>query len=93
MPIRLIPALKVLFDLFISDSSEKVLSALKMLHIKDQPLALLGKRLLHPKFVDIDIFNQLGGKAENPLMESRLELDIENDEAFNDWIHKLIRVI
>ena len=93
MPIRLIPALKALFDLFISDSSEKVLSALKMLHIKDQPLALLGKRLLHPKFVDIDIFNQLGVKADNPLMENRLELDIENDEAFNDWIHKLIRVI
>ena len=52
MPDTLVPLIKSLLALIVSDDSEEVLNALKILKVRDQSLALLGKKMVHPKFID-----------------------------------------
>ena len=56
MPDALVPLIKSLLALIVSDDSEEVLNALKILKVRDQSLALLGKKMVHPKFIDAKDF-------------------------------------
>ncbi len=89
----LVPLIKSILALIVSDDSEEVLNALKMLKIKDQSLALLGKKLVHPKFIDDNDFYSVGVPYGHPLLKDRLTLDVDDEEKFNRWMRSLSRAI
>lgn len=63
--------LKSLMDLIMSDDCEAVLNALKRLNIQDQWVALVAKKMVHPRFIDEQDFANLEVTAEDKFLEKR----------------------
>lgn len=93
MPDTLVPLIKSLLALIVSDDSEEVLNALKILKVRDQSLALLGKKMVHPKFIDSKDFEAVGLPEYLPVLKERFTLDMDHEEKFERWMRALSRAI
>ena len=66
-----------------SDSTEELLNACKTLNIDAPIFLLMGKKLLHPKFVDMQEFHNLGFAKDHSDLKKIKNLQ---EKEFNTWL-------
>jgi hypothetical protein len=87
IPDSFLPVTKSLLNLFITRDLGQILTSAKILSLP--PIwILLGKKLVHPKYLTKGVFKMLGGtsKEHKILQDLKLESDYSN---FKDWMKKV----
>lgn len=99
LPLPALPLLSALITLFTSKDNSEVLQAIRILGLQRyQSLIMIGKKMIHPKYIDelelisFGIKEEHLKKKEKGLLKERLELTFQEAD-YNDWVNRAAKLM